>query len=59
MPVSALSTPVVIDERLPLCQRTSGENCQSLNTALTTPLPTCPTRTTAETLNTCRRSDEQ
>src|SRR5436190_7813276 len=59
MPVSALSTPVVTLDRLPLCHRTIGENCQSLRIAPATPWPTWPTPATTEMLTTCRRSDEQ
>ena len=37
VPFSALSTPVVTLERLPLCQRTSGETCQSPSRVPMTP----------------------
>ena len=52
MPVSALSTPVVTVERLPLCHRTSGEICQSLNARAQDAVRNSGVRTTAERLTT-------
>ena len=56
---TALSTPVVMLDRLPDCHRTSGDSCQSLRIARITSFSKSGVRTTSDRLTTCRRSDEQ